>query len=127
MANGTLLENLGIEFTEIGADFLKAQMPVDQRTIQPFKILHGGASVALAETVGSVGSFMIIDPEKYISVGLEINANHIKAAKNGYVTAIGKPIHIGKKTHVWDIKINNELNQLVCISRMTVAIISNKK
>ena len=114
---------LGIEFTEIGEDFLSARMPVNERTHQPYGILHGGASVVLAETLGSVASSMVIDWDKYIGVGLEVNANHLRPVKSGYVTGICKPLHIGGKTHVWDIKIYNDKGKMNCISRLTVAII----
>ncbi len=114
---------IGIEFTELGPDFLKATMPVDERTHQPAGILHGGASVVLAETLGSVASFMLIDADKYLAVGLEINANHIRPVKSGKVTGICSPIHIGGKTHVWDIKIYDDRGKLNCISRLTVAVI----
>jgi len=118
---------LGIEFTEIGADFLAAKMPVNERTHQPAGILHGGASVVLAETVGSVASYLIIDSRKYLAVGLEVNANHLRPVKSGFVTAICKPIHIGAKTHVWDIKITDDRGKLNCVSRLTVAIIPNNQ
>jgi 1,4-dihydroxy-2-naphthoyl-CoA hydrolase len=118
---------LGIEFTEIGADFLKAKMPVDERTHQPAGILHGGASVVLAETIGSVASYLIIDPQKYMAVGLEVNANHLRPVKSGFVTGTCTPIHIGAKTHVWDIKLHDDRGKLNCISRLTVAIIANPK
>ncbi len=114
---------LGIEFTELGEDFISARMPVYERTRQPYGILHGGASVVLAETLGSVASNLIIDSERLIGVGLEINANHLRPVKGGFVTGICKPIHIGGKTHVWDIKIYNEKGKMSCISRLTVAII----
>lgn len=114
---------LGIEFTEIGEDFLIARMPVDERTHQPYGILHGGASVVLAESLGSVASSMIIDWDKYIGVGLEVNANHLRPVKSGFVTGICKSLHIGAKTHVWEIKIYNDKGKMNCISRLTVAII----
>ena len=114
---------IGIEFTEIGEDFLSGRMPVNERTHQPYGILHGGASVVLAETLGSVASSMVIDWDKYIGVGLEVNANHLRPVKSGYVTGICKPLHIGSKTHVWDIKIYNDKGKMNCISRLTVAII----
>ena len=122
-----MVEALGIEFLEIGDDFISARMPVDHRTHQPMGILHGGASVALAETLGSVASTLLIDLSRYNCVGIEINANHLKTARNGYVTGKATPIHIGKKTHIWEIKINNESNDLVCISRLTAMIIERKK
>jgi len=114
---------LDIQFTEVGDDFLTATMPVDERTHQPAGILHGGASVVLAETLGSIASYMCIDPEKYMAVGLEINANHLRPVKSGLVTGICKPLHIGAKTHVWEIKIYNDKGKMNCISRLTVAVI----
>lgn len=122
----TLGEQLGIQFTEIGENFLKATMPVDARTHQPYGLLHGGASVALAETLGSVGSALIINPDKSMCVGLEINANHIRGVKFGFVTGIATPLHIGASTHVWEIKIYDEREKLVCVSRLTVAILQLK-
>ncbi|WP_316840931.1 hotdog fold thioesterase [Pedobacter gandavensis] len=115
---------LDIQFTEIGPDFLTATMPVDERTHQPAGILHGGASVVLAETLGSIASYMCIDPEKHMAVGLEINANHLRPVKSGLVTGICKPLHIGAKTHVWEIKMYNDKGKMNCISRLTVAIIA---
>ncbi len=117
---------LDIQATEIGNDLLVATMPVNDKTKQPFGILHGGASVVLAESVGSVASNMIIDTDKYMGVGLDINANHVKSASDGLVTATCTPLHLGATTHVWDIKIKNDINQLVCISRLTVAIIPKR-
>ncbi len=117
---GALLE---IEFMEIGEDFITARMPVNERTHQPYGILHGGASVVLAETLGSVASSMVSDWDKYIGVGLEVNANHLRPVKSGYVTGVCKSIHIGGKTHVWDIKIYNDKGKMNCISRLTVAIV----
>ena len=114
---------LDIEFMEIGEDFVTARMPVNERTHQPYGILHGGASVVLAETLGSVASSMVIDWDKYIGVGLEVNANHLRPVKSGYVTGVCKSLHIGGKTHVWDIKIYNDKGKMNCISRLTVAII----
>ncbi|WP_270088675.1 hotdog fold thioesterase [Sphingobacterium sp. SYP-B4668] len=117
---------LDIQATEIGTDLLVATMPVNDKTKQPFGILHGGASVVLAESVGSVASNMIIDTDKYMGVGLDINANHVKSASDGLVTATCTPLHLGATTHVWDIKIKNGINQLVCVSRLTVAIIPKR-
>lgn len=114
---------LDIKFTQVENDALTATMPVDERTHQPAGILHGGASVVLAETLGSIASYMCIDPEKYQAVGLEINANHLRPVKSGLVTGICKPLHIGAKTHVWEIKIYNDKGKMNCISRLTVAII----
>jgi 1,4-dihydroxy-2-naphthoyl-CoA hydrolase len=127
MNSGTLGEALDIQFSEVGPDYLKATMPVDHRTKQPFGLLHGGASVALAETMGSVASWLVVNPEFFIGVGLEINANHIRAVKEGRVTGICTPLHVGGKTHVWEIKIYNEQEQLCCVSRITVAIVSKHK
>lgn len=115
---------LDIRFTAIADDALTATMPVDERTHQPAGILHGGASVVLAETLGSVASYMCIDPEKYQAVGLEVNANHLRPVKSGLVTGICKPLHIGAKTHVWEIKIYNDKGKINCVSRLTVAIIN---
>lgn len=124
LSNNTIAQYLGIEFLEIGADYLVAKMPVDHRTHQPFGILHGGASVVLAETLGSIASFLCLkDPQKQHAVGLEINANHIRSVKEGFVYGKVTPIHVGRSTQVWDIKITNEENKLVCISRLTVAIV----
>ncbi len=119
----TLGAHIGIEFTEIGHNFLKATMPVDERTHQPYGLLHGGASAVLAETLGSVGSALVIDSSKFMVVGLEINANHIRSVRSGLVTGIAMPIHIGRTTHVWDIKIYSEIDKLICISRLTVAVL----
>jgi len=123
LSPNTLAGNLGIEFTEIGHDFITAKMPVDHRTHQPFGLLHGGASVALAETLGSVAAYCCVDQKTQYCVGLDINANHVKGVKSGFVFGTTRPIHIGKKTHVWEIKITNEQNELVCISRITMAVI----
>jgi 1,4-dihydroxy-2-naphthoyl-CoA hydrolase len=119
----TMVSHLGIEFTQVGEDFIEAKMPVDNRTQQPLGLLHGGASVALAETLGSIAAYSCVDQSTKHCVGLEINANHVKAIKSGYVYGVTKPIHIGKRTHVWEIKITNEKKELVCISRITMAII----
>ena len=124
---GTMGEYLGMEFTDIGDNFLKARMPVDHRTRQPYGLLHGGASAALAETLGSVASAYVIDQEKYVCVGLEINANHIRGVKEGWVYGTATPLHIGKTTHVWDIKIVDEREKLVCVSRLTVAILKREQ
>jgi 1,4-dihydroxy-2-naphthoyl-CoA hydrolase len=120
---GTLIEHLGIEFTEIGDDFIRGTMPVDGRTRQPYGLLHGGASVALAETLGSTGAVMCIDSKEYQCVGQEINANHVRAAREGLVTGTARPVHLGGRTQVWSIDIVNEAGKLVCTSRLTVAVI----
>lgn len=122
----TLVEHLSIRFTAIGDDFLKATMPVDQRTIQPYGLLHGGASAALAETMGSTASALVIDPEKFICVGIEINANHIRSVRSGHVTGTCTPVHMGSTIHVWDIRIYDENTRLTCVSRLTMAILPKK-
>jgi len=119
----TMAAHLEMQWTELGEDFLKLSMPVNEKTKQPYGILHGGASCALAETIGSVASALVIDREKFICVGLEINANHIRSAKEGLVIAHCTPLHLGRSTHVWDIKIHDENEKLICISRLTVAIL----
>ena len=121
--DGTLVGHLGIEFTEIGADFICATMPVDGRTRQPYGLLHGGASVALAETLGSTGAVMCVDTKEYQCVGQEINANHVRAARTGLVTGTARPVHLGGRTQVWTIDIVNEAGKLACTSRLTVAVI----
>lgn len=123
---GNMVEYIGIEFTAAGDTWLQAKMPVDNRTRQAYGFLHGGASVTLAETIGSVASALVIDPEKYYCVGLEINANHIRTALAGWVTGTCQPLHLGGSTHVWDIKIEDDQNRLICISRLTVAILQKK-
>lgn len=125
-SDNTLAGLLGIEITEIGEDFIAARMPVDERTRQPLGLLHGGASVALAETLGSIAATLCLDDSRFC-VGLEINANHIRSIRNGFVTGRTHPIHIGKQTHVWEIRITNESNELVCISRITMAVLEKKK
>ena len=123
----TLMEHLGIEFTEVGSDFLCAKMPVDHRTHQPYGLLHGGASAALAESVGSAASTLLINHETHYPVGLEINANHVRAVKSGFVHAQASVVHAGRTSHVWDIRITDDQEKLVCISRLTMAIIEKKK
>jgi len=122
----TMMEHIGIEITRFGEDFIEARMPVDHRTHQPMGLLHGGASVTLAETLGSMAAVCCLDISKQYCVGLDINANHIKSVREGFVTGITKPIHIGKKTQVWEIRITNEQQELVCISRITMAVIDRK-
>lgn len=123
----TMAEHIGIEWTEVGDNYIKAKMPVDNRTRQPYGLLHGGASCVLAETIGSVASAMVVDHAKFACVGMEINANHVRSAADGYVTGVAIPLHLGINTHVWDIKIYNEVEKLVCISRLTVAVIPRKE
>ncbi len=127
LGKDTLGDNLGMQFTELGSNYIKATMPVDKRTKQPYGLLHGGASVALAETLGSVGSALIIDDTKYYCVGLEINANHIRSVRDGIVTGTATPLHIGATTHIWDIKIHTPQQKLVCVCRLTVAILKIKQ
>lgn len=121
---GTMVEHTGIEFLELGDDYLRARMPVDHRTIQPAGILHGGASVVLAETLGSVGAHLCEDPDKKHCVGLEINANHIRSVRSGFVYGIARPVHIGSSTQIWEIRISDENDKLVCVSRLTLAVLS---
>ena len=122
----TIASHIGIEFTAIGDDFLEAKMPVDHRTHQPLGLLHGGASVTLAETLGSVAATLCVDETKQFCVGLEINANHIRSVREGYVKGVAKPIHIGKKTQVWEIRITTLEAELVCVSRITMAVLDRK-
>lgn len=120
---GTLVNHLGIQFVEIGDDYLSATMPVDQRTTQPFGILHGGASVALAETIGSVAANMIVDTTKQYCVGLEINANHLRSVREGFVTGTGRLLHHGRSTQVWQIEIRDQNGKMTCVSRITLAVL----
>ena len=123
----TMADFLGMQWCEIGDDFLKLSMPVNEKTRQPYGLLHGGASCTLAETVGSVASALVIDPVQFYCVGLTINANHLKSVSEGIVIAKSSPLHLGRSTHVWDIKISDNDNRLICVSTLTVAIIPNKK
>lgn len=119
----TLVTHLGIRYTEVGDDYLKAVMPVDERTKQPAGILHGGASVALAETLGSTGANLVVNRQEKLCVGLEINANHIRAMRDGDVTGTARPLHIGGSTQVWEIRITDGEDRLVCVSRITMAVL----
>ncbi len=128
LSRNTMVDHLGIEFTGFGEDFLIARMPVDRRTIQPMGLLHGGASVALAETLGSVASALCLeDPTKQSPVGVEINANHLRSVREGFVYATCKPVRVGRTIHVWQIDIRDESGQLTCTSRLTIAIVDAKK
>ncbi len=128
MNKNTLMEALGIECIEIGNDYVVSRMPVDHRTHQPMGLLHGGASMALIESIGSMGSTLLIDLEKEAPVGLEINANHVSGVRSGFVKAIGKIVHAGKITHIWQVDIfNEETNKLVCTGRLTVMIVPKKQ
>jgi 1,4-dihydroxy-2-naphthoyl-CoA hydrolase len=122
----TMVEHLGIELTEYGEGFLCGKMPVDHRTHQPMGLLHGGASVALAETLASIGAALSVDLTKKACVGLEINANHIRGVREGWVYGRASAVHIGRSTQVWEIKITTETGEMVCLSRMTVAVIDKK-
>lgn len=126
LGKDTMGHYLGMEFTEVGPDYLKGRMPVDNRTKQPYGLLHGGASAALAETLGSVASALVVDHTRYYCVGLEINANHLRSVRSGYVTGICTPLHLGRSTHVWDIKIHDDRERLICVSRLTVAVIKQE-
>jgi 1,4-dihydroxy-2-naphthoyl-CoA hydrolase len=119
----TLMEALGIRVTAIGEDWLQGTMPVDHRTHQPYGLLHGGASVALAETLGSSAAMLTLDPEKERAVGLDINANHVRGVTSGTVTGTARPLHLGRSTQVWEIRIEDEAGKLVCISRLTMAVV----
>lgn len=119
----TLVTHLGIRYIEIGEDYLKATMPVDARTKQPAGILHGGASATLAETLGSTGANLVVDRSKTLCVGLELNCNHIRAMREGQVTGTARPLHIGKSTQVWEIRITDDQDRLVCVSRITMAVL----
>lgn len=119
----TMMQVLGIRITEIGADFLRGTMPVDARTHQPFGLLHGGASVALAETLGSTAALLTLDPDREVAVGLDINANHVRAVRAGTVTGTARPLHLGRTTQVWEIRIEREDGALVCMTRLTMAVV----
>ena len=123
LSENTMVSYIGIEFTEIGPNYICAKMPVNRHTHQPDGLLHGGASVVLAETLGSVASNLCIDRTKKICVGLDINANHVRSARTGYLTGTTKPVHIGASTHIWEIRITNEKDSLVCIARLTMAVL----
>ncbi len=123
IGRNTMADHLGMQWHEMGEDFLSATMPVDDRTRQPFGLLHGGASAALAETVGSVAAALVTDQDKFYCVGMEINANHVRGVREGRVTAKASPLHIGGASQVWDIRITNEAGKLVCVSRLTVAVL----
>lgn len=126
MRANTMLDALGITFTAVGDDSLEGTMPVDDRTVQPFRILHGGANVALAETLGSLASWLCVDPDCFYCVGVEINANHLRAMREGMVTGVATPIHLGRSTHVWEVRIRDEQDRPVCVSRMTMAVLEKR-
>lgn len=122
-AHGSMIDHVGIEFTEIGSNFLNGTMPVDHRTKQPFGILHGGASVVLAESLGSMAANLCVDRTTKVCVGLDISANHLRQVTGGHVTGTARPIHVGGRTHVWEIRIENERGELVCVSRLTMLVL----
>jgi len=125
--NINMTKHLGIEYLDFGTDFIRAKMPVDERTTQPMGILHGGASVVLAESLGSIGANLCIDESKFYCVGLEINANHIRSVGSGkWVIGTAKPLHVGRTTQIWEIRITDETDKLICVSRLTVAVIEKK-
>jgi len=119
---GSAPQHLGIEFLEVGGDFIRARMPVDRRTLQPMGIVHGGVSVVLAETLGSCGASFSVPPDRH-AVGLDINANHIRAVSSGWITGLARPVHLGRSTHVWQIEIRDDRERLSCIARLTLAIL----
>ena len=125
-SKGTILEQVGIRFSEIGDDYLRATMPVDERTFQPFRLLHGGASVVLAETIGSTAANLCLNPATHYAVGLDINANHVRAATSGHVTATTRAVHVGRTTQVWAIDIVDDQDRLVCVSRLTMAVVERR-
>jgi 1,4-dihydroxy-2-naphthoyl-CoA hydrolase len=122
----SMAEHLDIRFTEIGADYLRATMPVDERTRQPFGLLHGGASVTLAETLGSVASNCCVAGPRVYCVGQEINANHIRSARTGHVIGTARPVHLGGRSHVWDIRIEDDQGRLTCVSRLTLSVLEHR-
>ncbi len=124
--SNSLVEHLGMRVTEIGEDFVRGTMPVDKRTIQPFGLLHGGASVALAESLGSLGANLVLEAGKEMAVGLDINANHVRTATSGLVIGTARPLHLGRSTQVWEIRIEDEQQELICISRLTMAVIPRR-
>jgi 1,4-dihydroxy-2-naphthoyl-CoA hydrolase len=126
-ADNTLAGTLGMAVTELGDDFIRGTMPVDARTMQPYGLLHGGASVALAETLGSVAANLCLDPATHMAVGLEINANHLRAVRSGSVTGTARPLHIGRQTQVWEIRIADERGRAVCVSRLTLAVVERPR
>lgn len=125
-SQNTMVEHLSIEFTEVGENYLKARMPVDHRTHQPLGIMHGGASCVLAETIGSIAANFCVDATQFYCVGLSIDTSHIRSVRSGYVTGTAKPYHLGRSTQVWNIEIVNEQNQLISVTRLTMAVLPRK-
>jgi len=126
MSSNTMMATLGIRITEIGDDYVRGTLPVDARTHQPYGLLHGGASAALAETLGSFAAMLTLDPSVEAAVGLDINANHVRGVKSGTVTGTARALHLGRSTQVWEIRIEDERGKLVCISRLTMAVIPSQ-
>ncbi len=126
-SRNSMSDHLGMRITEVGDDYVRVTMPVDARTLQPMGLLHGGASVALAETAGSLAALLCLDATRQVCVGQEINANHLRAMRSGTVTGTARPVHIGRRSHVWQIEIRDEQERLVCISRLTMAIIDREE
>jgi 1,4-dihydroxy-2-naphthoyl-CoA hydrolase len=127
LGKNTIHDSLGIEITEVGEDYIAGKMPVDKRTVQPYGILHGGASVVLAESLGSIASHYVVDTNKYVTVGLDINANHLRPVRSGFVYGKATPIHLGRKNHVWNIDITNDRDKLICKARLTIAVIKKEE
>jgi 1,4-dihydroxy-2-naphthoyl-CoA hydrolase len=127
MQQNTIADALGIEFSEIGDDYVRGTMPVDRRTHQPMGILHGGASVVLAESLGSMAANLCVDVSTHYCVGLDINANHIRAVRSGVVTGTARPVHLGRTTQVWEIRIEDDAGRLVCVSRLTMAVLAHSR
>ncbi|AOE48902.1 hotdog fold thioesterase [Kangiella sediminilitoris] len=125
-SKGTMLEHIGIEITDIGDDYLEGTMPADQRTFQPYGLVHGGANIVLAETLGSIGGMLTIDPDKYICVGQEVNGNHLRGVRSGVVRGRAQRIHGGSTSQVWEIKLYDDKNKLSCISRLTLAVVKKR-
>ena len=125
LSEGSAVSHLGIEFIEVGDDFLRGRVPVDKRTFQPYGLLHGGVSVVLAETLGSMAAGHVV-AEGYFVVGLDINANHLKSARSGWVTGITRPVHIGRSTQVWHIDMHNDAGELTCVSRLTMSVLAQR-
>lgn len=123
LVTGNMLEHLGITFTDVGPDYIQATMPVDHRTLQPFGLLHGGATVVLAETLGSVGANLCLDPRTQMCVGLDLSSNHVRQVTEGFVTGTGKPIHLGGTTHVWEIRVADETDRLINTTRLTLLVL----
>lgn len=123
LGEANIVSHLGIEVTDVGGDYLRGTMPVDRRTRQPLGLLHGGASVVLAETLGSVGANLCVDREQQYCVGIEVNANHLRAVRQGVVTGTARPYHLGRRTQVWEVKIHDESDRLVSVSRLTLAVL----